>query len=247
MEENGKEKIPRKHLWHRIFIELTATEGERRQLTLNCIYRQDRKTSQHSSTTVHTAVLQYTQQYYNTHSSTTVHTPMKNSYSIFVATRLNFLSRYDCACEDIFAFLCLTWHTTKQNRIFGQNKRLSYLSLLHSCGHNPVFWDALQFKHTVLGRLFPSKDCGDQPFVTDSWKCNCYIVLRSVKVGGKKVKWPRKRPTWPWGVREVKVPGFIDNRHTKVVVLSALRTVRLYPQEYPCTNGMVQVILKITC
>jgi hypothetical protein len=40
-------------------------------------------------------------------------------------------------------------------------------------------------------------------------------------------------PTWPWGVQEVKVPGFLDNRHTNVVRLSALRTGCLYPQEYP--------------
>ena len=48
---------------------------------------------------------------------------------------------------------CFSWHMTKQKRIFGQNKRFLNLSLLYSCGHNPVFWDALQFKHIVLGRL----------------------------------------------------------------------------------------------
>jgi hypothetical protein len=41
---------------------------------------------------------------------------------------------------------------------------------------------------------------------------------------------------WPWGVQEVKAPGFLDNRHIKVVTLSALRTGRLYPQEYPGTH-----------
>jgi hypothetical protein len=30
---------------------------------------------------------------------------------------------------------------------------------------------------------------------------------------------------------EVEAPGFLDNRHMKVVRLSALRTGRLYPQE----------------
>jgi hypothetical protein len=35
-----------------------------------------------------------------------------------------------------------------------------------------------------------------------------------------KVKWPRNRPTWPWEVREVKTPGFLDNRHIKVVRFS---------------------------
>jgi hypothetical protein len=33
----------------------------------------------------------------------------------------------------------------------------------------------------------------------------------------------------PLGFQEVEVPRFIDNRHMKVVRLSALRTGRLYP------------------
>jgi len=35
----------------------------------------------------------------------------------------------------------------------------------------------------------------------------------------------------PWGFQWVEVPRFQDNRHMKVVRLSALRTGRLYPQE----------------
>jgi hypothetical protein len=34
-----------------------------------------------------------------------------------------------------------------------------------------------------------------------------------------------------FGLQEVKAPEFLDNRHMKVVRLSALRTGRLYPQE----------------
>ena len=34
----------------------------------------------------------------------------------------------------------------------------------------------------------------------------------------------------PWGFQEVEAPTFQDNRHMKVVRLSALRTGRLYPQ-----------------
>ena len=36
---------------------------------------------------------------------------------------------------------------------------------------------------------------------------------------------------WSRGFQEVEVPRFQDNRHMKVVRLSALRTGRLYPQE----------------
>ena len=35
----------------------------------------------------------------------------------------------------------------------------------------------------------------------------------------------------PWGFQEVEAPRFQDNRHMKVVRLSALRTGRLYPQK----------------
>jgi len=69
------------------------------------------------------------------HRSARKHTHMKISYLLYVATCLNLLSRYGYACEDILAFTSLFWHMTKQNRIFGQNKRFSNLSLLHSCGH----------------------------------------------------------------------------------------------------------------
>jgi hypothetical protein len=35
----------------------------------------------------------------------------------------------------------------------------------------------------------------------------------------------------PLGFQEVEAPEFLDNRHMKVVSLSALSTGRLYPQE----------------
>jgi len=35
----------------------------------------------------------------------------------------------------------------------------------------------------------------------------------------------------PWGFQEIEAPRFQDNRHMKVVGLSALRTGRLHPQE----------------
>jgi hypothetical protein len=52
--------------------------------------------------------------------------------------------------------------------------------------------------------------------------CRVHIVLRQIKVTPKQAY--------------VKAPGFLDNRHIKVVRLSDLRTGRLYPQEYPGTH-----------
>jgi hypothetical protein len=43
-----------------------------------------------------------------------------------------------------------------------------------------------------------------------------------------KVKLSHYRPL---GFQEAEAPEFLDNRHRKVIRLSALRTGRLYPQE----------------
>ena len=46
-----------------------------------------------------------------------------------------------------------------------------------------------------------------------------------------KVKLSRYRPGGSLGFPEVEAPEFLENRHIKVVRLSALRSGRLYPQE----------------
>jgi hypothetical protein len=55
--------------------------------------------------------------------------------------------------------------------------------------------------------------------------------MRSVGHKGKGKAFPL--PAWrgPWGSRRLRLPEFLDNRHMKVVRLSALRIGRLYPQE----------------
>jgi hypothetical protein len=47
----------------------------------------------------------------------------------------------------------------------------------------------------------------------------------------EKVKLSYYRPGQNLGFQEVEAPEFLDNRHLKVVRLSALRTGRLDPQE----------------
>jgi hypothetical protein len=45
------------------------------------------------------------------------------------------------------------------------------------------------------------------------------------------VKQPHYSPGQALGFLEIEAPRFLDNRHMKVVRLSALSTGRLYPQE----------------
>jgi hypothetical protein len=61
-------------------------------------------------------------------------------------------------------------------------------------------------------------------------------MLKTLIILVKKGKVTPKQAYVALRVREVKAAGFLDNRHIKVVRLSALRTGRLYPQEYPGTN-----------
>jgi hypothetical protein len=50
-------------------------------------------------------------------------------------------------------------------------------------------------------------------------------------ISGVNKAFPLQAWTGPLGFLEVEAPVFLDNRHRKVVRLSALRTGRLYPQE----------------
>ena len=63
-------------------------------------------------------------------------------------------------------------------------------------------------------------------------KVMCVGKGELVNVKKKNVKQSHYRPGQALrGFQEVEAPRFQDNRHMKVVRLSALRTGRLYPQE----------------
>jgi hypothetical protein len=57
------------------------------------------------------------------------------------------------------------------------------------------------------------------------------LLLYSSGRKGKANSFPATGLDRPLGFLEVEAPEFLDNRHMKVVRLSALRTGRLYPQE----------------
>jgi hypothetical protein len=54
--------------------------------------------------------------------------------------------------------------------------------------------------------------------------CLSYLTLLTLRTGKGKLSHYR-----PWGSRRLRLPGFLDNWHLKVVGLSALSTGRLYP------------------
>jgi hypothetical protein len=67
-----------------------------------------------------------------------------------------------------------------------------------------------------------------------SWQRFCFSQKMSRPVLGPtqvKVKFPATGLDRLLGFQEVQAPEFLDNRHTKVVRLPALRTGHLYPQE----------------
>jgi hypothetical protein len=57
------------------------------------------------------------------------------------------------------------------------------------------------------------------------------VIIQAFSCVGKRQINPCTGLGRPWGFEEVETPRFQDNRHMKVLRLSALRTGRLYPQE----------------
>ena len=55
-----------------------------------------------------------------------------------------------------------------------------------------------------------------------------YVPVRRLLYDGKGKAAPVQAWTGPWGFRRFSLPGFLEDRHTKVARLSDLRTGRLY-------------------
>jgi hypothetical protein len=68
---------------------------------------------------------------------------------------------------------------------------------------------------------------GDSP-VMDLTLLNGFLGLCNKK---NIINYPITGLTGPWGSRRLRLPEFLDNRHLKVVRLTALCTGLLYPQE----------------
>jgi hypothetical protein len=60
--------------------------------------------------------------------------------------------------------------------------------------------------------------------------CGPFRLNQELKTAIKKI-FPVTGLDRPFRFQEVEAPEFLDNRHRKVVRLSALRIDRLYPQE----------------
>jgi predicted nuclease with RNAse H fold len=56
-------------------------------------------------------------------------------------------------------------------------------------------------------------------------------LLKNERIGKCTKSFPATGLDRPLRFQEVEAPEFLDNRHMKVVRLSALRTGRLYPQK----------------
>jgi hypothetical protein len=82
--------------------------------------------------------------------------------------------------------------------------------------------------------LFPQLNTKPHVYDTitgDNFCCRLLLACNSYDFTLLKIKLSRYRPGQALGVPEVEAPEFLDDRHMKVVRLSALRTGRLYLQE----------------
>jgi hypothetical protein len=99
------------------------------------------------------------------------------------------------------------------------------------CGLHKFFW---RIKNLVTIGWFDSYCIRNSDKTLSDFSENLNLrkrihVVIQISVKGKAFSlqvW-----TGPWGFRRLRLLEFLDNRHMKVIRLSALRTGRLYPQE----------------
>jgi hypothetical protein len=66
-----------------------------------------------------------------------------------------------------------------------------------------------------------------------------HTLQANITLEGKAI--PLQAWTGPKGSRRLRLPEFLENRHMKVVMLSALRTGHLYPQEIRLSLVLISV------
>jgi len=97
-----------------------------------------------------------------------------------------------------------------------ETKILNCFSLLKSqCNCIIVSWNNIAF--TAVNVTVRGPDMSVTKHYSEIWNVNINNPITGLHRA--------------WGFQEVEAPRFQDNRHMKVVRLSALRTGRLYPQE----------------
>jgi hypothetical protein len=126
--------------------------------------------------------------------------------------------RYICDCEElktIIAWANLDVKTTKFNKEYGSKTAYMWRSVfLYSINQ------VIDLNRQLIRLRYDMFIC----YVCVHW---CVLLQFDVKL--KAI--PLQAWTVPEGSQEVEASRFQDNRHMKVVRLSALRTDRLYPQK----------------
>jgi hypothetical protein len=106
-----------------------------------------------------------------------------------------------------------------------------YVSAITCVGWSTVHSDATGQAGTtavrtrIVLKIQSKRSFHPLPFCSDE-DCSCEEPSAEGMLKKKKAI-PLQALTFPWGFRRLRLPEFLDNRHLKVVRLSALRTGRL--------------------